>query len=627
MPPTPLKRPKFNMDLRSRSYVFTVALLAAIALGLFFFRPRGGRQVVEAELKYVPAQYMSRDGVPIDPTATATITRNILAEIRDPAFVQAAVSREQVDLTRAAEPIEQVPTNISARIEDQDGKPTRLRIRFRAHDPSFGVSMLNAVARQFVAVHSPAAPVEVPRETEKKIAEARATVQQWQNRCQSLLAQRRGLMDTELARLRNAHPSTSDVSSLLDQVAPRPAPGFGDRPRANPAWVQLQNELKSAQDEVTRMLETYTPEHPAVLLKMSDIEAIRQELTRTERTVVGEVNSSDTSVVKSPTKSPYERLRQRGLERIEEPIADSTEEMLPSLSFDNEPRDSEFDTNRSPLLVPTESELQVEAPTSSIIESEPSPADKPELELQAPTESKMARERSDMPPMEEPQWGALEPIPADPKSPAEPAPRVVAETFDEHEARQTIVASEAYQQLEAKLEDATKKLNSAEATLADLVKLVPMVKQHDDGQANEDEFAKVMVPSRVVEVLRPPFNSDNLLQILGPATLFGFGLAVSRRPTPLPAFFSSESDVAESLGLSVISGVSKPKGPMFELPPNPTHKLVIACIRVSEIVIVASVMLIVMGLVLLPDFAAHMTSNPFDAFCIGLDHLEAFFKK
>ena len=605
------------MDLRSRSYVFTVALLAAIALGLFFFRPREANQVVETELTYIPSQFTSSDGVPIDPTATGTITANLLAEIRDPTFVQAAIDRGEIDLATQQITLEQLTSNISARVENQDGEPTRLRIRFRATDGKFGATVLDALANQFVAKHAPPPVIEIPPETEQKVAEARSIIQQWQNRCQSLLAQQRGMMKNELARLRNAHPA-SGVGSLLNKVAPKPAPGFRDRPQANPIWVKLTNELKTAQDEVAKMLETYTPEHPAVLLKLSDIEAIRQELQRTDRTRTGGSDQLANEDAERSTLTPYEQMRRRGLERRDD--RDLGSKLSPDSGVAQEQPGSQSQPGFPSLELQPQPAQRAESESSTVIEPEP------ELQLQPPVKSRLAEDS----PKED-----LRETELSPESPNEdtlqqttaPAPRVVAQEFDEYEARQTIVASEAYQQLDSKIKNAQEKLTVAENHLAELMKLLPTPPQRQDTQTDADEFAEVVAPARVVEVLRPPFNSNNLLQILGPATLFGFGMAVSRRPTPAPAFFCSETDVEESLGLPVITGVSKPKGPMFEMPPNPTHKLVIAGIRISEIIIVASVMLVVMGLVLLPDFAAHMTSNPFDAFCIGLDHLEAFFKQ
>jgi hypothetical protein len=518
---TSKKQPRFNLALRNRGYVFTVALLASIAIGLLLFRPRGATQVVESQLTYVIGERTSSDGIVIDPSATSAITEHILGEIRDPEFLQAATEAADISLEERGETADQIALNLHAFVKVDHGGLPQMRLRFVSDDRDFAIRFLAAVGKKFQTDHDDLPPPtdDGPDPNIGRRVFAEATTKQWKQRSQELLEERQQLIDAQLAKLKEQHRHIADAGGLLQQVAPKPAPEFDARPQANPAWISLREELTTAQQKAKKLLETHTPEHPSVLQLLTDIEAIRQELQETSRTTMGLAGSTSGSDQSTTTGPP----------------------------------------------ATTQSDDDTFAP---------------------PT-------------------------------------RVVAKEFDEAEARQTIFASEAYLQLEAKIKDAKNKLAQAEQHLAKL----PAAKQQPATVTPfaPQEICRIEIPARVVEVMRPPFTAKNLLSLLGPASLIGLGLALGRQPTRLPAFLCSEEDVETTLGLPIISSVAQPAGPVFEVAPNRTPMPVIFGIRLAEAILVASILLIVMGLVTLPDFASQFTSNPFNAFCIGLDHLESFF--
>ena len=599
MPTSLTRKPRLNLDFRGRGYVFTVVTLAAFALALVAFRPRAQFHVLESVVEYYPGRRVSADGYSIEFSAKAaeTVAAEVQQQLRSPQVVQPAVVEAESRLGKNPETIRSVDQRLFVRLERQEDGPSQLRIRYLSKHSDFGRAFLDAITARFV---EPRMLVDERASTAAdqqgdQYAFAKSTLQEWQQECQQLQTALDELQRRELNKLRDRHEANH-------------------APPAEEPQLELSAPEQSLDVEVESASAGETPSETEPLAETEGPADPSAYPATTAPLLIPEAGTVAVELEPTPgalaTDVPNDLLQ----------LADEQPDPEPETvveSFDDQPQPN-------PRWLELHDELAVAQHRAHQMLQTYTPEHP--FVRQLLTEVEAIRQKLQATPrVIEPIQSPVQLVAPKPQS-AETVQRIKVPQpivpFDDVKARQTIESSHAYQQLRSQLDNALAKRDEAQAHLSNLA---PPQRPRQAQLDPEVESARLLQPARQVDTDRLPVSPIRLLSMLVPAGLLGGVLAACRWRTPTPEFLCSREDVQRSLELPEVGSVRLPEAPPFELPTNPTPQFVFAGLRVAEAVLVVVVVLICVGLVTLPEFARSFTSNPFDAFGIGLDHIESFF--
>lgn len=211
---------------------------------------------------------------------------------------------------------------------------------------------------------------------------------------------------------------------------------------------------------------------------------------------------------------------------------------------------------------------------------------------------------------------SLSPIPAQDRSLNEPAGEVDSPADPEQRA---VWVAEAVDSAEYKV-----LTNEINALQADLAKAINEQQQHLTAwrqvEVDVDEPKTTAVHARSISIL-------DILTYLLPACIVGLAAAAIRSPDQPPAELYSTTDVEDAMGLSVVGAVSTTDGPKIlapsrGCPPSTVLRLVFA----SEVLLVATAVLLVMSCIQIEDFTAELVRNPIYALVMSIDTLLNFIR-
>jgi hypothetical protein len=101
----------------------------------------------------------------------------------------------------------------------------------------------------------------------------------------------------------------------------------------------------------------------------------------------------------------------------------------------------------------------------------------------------------------------------------------------------------------------------------------------------------------------------------------GLAASVIRNPDQPPLALFSVADVEDAMGLQIVGAISTTDGPEIPAPegggpPNSIVRLVFA----SEVVLVATAVVLVISSFQIPDFTAELVRNPISALVMSIDY-------
>lgn len=331
-PPAPLMASDEGIDLRRvaeaiyrrrRTLFVSVTVAVAAALGVALLLPR--TYVARTSVLVQPTRdttYLSdRTGREVGPVQSQV---DMLREfVRSRNFLEPTLKRlGVVDASMSPRQVERMLRAIQGNLSARATGANTFEVVFSGKDPVWPVRILQATVDSFIAVSTRTRSQQTEdavrflegqmAEYRRRLAEARAAVERFQERHAHLLARRPedtagrlSVVEDHLAEARmSAIDAQMKIALITKQLETTPPTIVSEQSTVpNPHVLAFQSRLSAAEGELEHLRSRYTDEHPEVRNKIREVEGLRAQLAAALRRPMS-LGSQTTRV-----NPAYERLK------------------------------------------------------------------------------------------------------------------------------------------------------------------------------------------------------------------------------------------------------------------------------------------------------------------------------
>ncbi len=286
-------------------YVFTVTALTVFLGGLLLWGRPTAESVVSVELGCALGSGAENDGQAAPGRAGRDMVAAAVDRLTSPAGIQHALaklpevdgtSNQSADTARAARAIR---GRLRVRLDTSRSGTARIHVSYRGQDPHWSLALLDQLARDFL-LDGAAVAARPSRHADLGLARWRVDEAKHYERKARLELD--ALVATLLAE-RGVHVSRPAVEqasfdgdteagvprfeaeSMLGRAADSTQRPSADGGRVNPRWRLLQQQLTDSTDQLDKLLERLTPDHPQARAVRSTIQDTQQALESTPKYV------------------------------------------------------------------------------------------------------------------------------------------------------------------------------------------------------------------------------------------------------------------------------------------------------------------------------------------------------